>query len=149
MAGAQLSAGNHIAGQGKEVKAMQPRGRFDDDRWHRRNRQQGHGDNGSAEIFAELRELLTQAGLWAAGCLAVASMMPPVLVAPVLRELLLLSAVLVSLTCLPRGEKLSLRHFNRQDVALALVALALIAGLFVDHAALETLAQESAAARQG
>ena len=127
---------------------MQHRGRFDDDRWHRRNWRDGHGDEGAAKLFAELREVLTHAGLWAAGCLALASLMPPVLVAPLLRELLLLVAVGVSLTALARGETLNLRRFNGQDAALLLVALALVAGLFVDPAALQSFVEAGAAAAQ-
>ncbi|GAB4224013.1 MAG: hypothetical protein Tsb0032_27710 [Kiloniellaceae bacterium] len=84
---------------------------------------------------------MVETGLWASSCLALASLVPPMLVAPVLRELLLFAAAAVSVTGLLRGEALSLRQFNRQDVALVLLFLALIAGFFIDHAALAAMTQ--------
>ena len=84
-----------------------------------------------------LAGLLLQAGIWAAGCLLIASTVPAVLVAPLLRELLLICGFLVSMIGLLRGETLRLTAFNRQDVALLLVALGMIAALFVDPAAVQ------------
>jgi hypothetical protein len=84
-----------------------------------------------------LRGPLQQAGLWAAGCLLIASTVPAVLVAPLLRELLLISSFVVSMSGLLRGETLTLQAFNRQDVALLLVALGLVAALFIDPAAIQ------------
>lgn len=81
--------------------------------------------------------LLLQVGLWAAGCLLLASTVPAVLVAPLLRELLLISGFLMSMIGFLRGETLTLQGFNRQDAALLLVALGMIAALFIDHAAVQ------------
>ena len=96
-----------------------------------------------------LAGLLLQAGLWASGCLVIASTAPVVLVAPLLRELLVMTAFAVSMIGLLRGERLTLRAINRQDVALLLIALAMIAALFIDHAAVQayvdTLNADSAA----
>lgn len=125
---------------------MQQNGSFRDDDWRRPGWRDGPDRRGDADPIEHLTDLALQAGLWASGCLAVASLAPAVLVAPLLRELLLMSASLVCLVGLLHGERLTLDRFNRQDVALALVALALIAGLFIDPAAVEAFARAQAAA---
>ncbi len=129
---------------------MQRRDSFDGDPWNRRDWNRRDWDNrdrddrgGTREraAAAGIGELLQRAGLWAAGCLALASLALAALVAPLLRELLLLSAVVESMTALLRGETLTLQQVNRQDVAMLLLALGLLAGLFVDHAALQALVE--------
>lgn len=86
---------------------------------------------------APLSALLLHAGIWAAGCLLIASTVPPVLMAPLLRELLMMSAFAVSMIGLLRGDRLTLQVFNRQDVALLLLGLAMITAFFIDHAAVQ------------
>lgn len=94
-------------------------------------------------------QVFRQAGIWAACCLVIASTAPAVLVAPLLRELLIMAAFVLSMLGLLRGESLTLKAFNRQDVALLLIAGAMLAALFIDHAAvaayIETLDTGSAA----
>lgn len=119
---------------------MQHRRWFDDDWW---NRREGDRREGAAETLDELRDMAVQAALLVSACLALASLVPPVLVAPLLRELLLFSAAFVSLAALLRGEALTMRHFNRQDVALLLLALAMTAGFFIDPAAVEAMTQSA------
>lgn len=121
---------------------MNGSGGFGHDRWsrrrwrdRRRERRNSGGERGG--VVETLSDLALQAGLWAAGCLAIASTVPTVLMAPVLRELLLIAAISVSAFGLLRGEPLTLAQFNRHDVALLLVALAMVSGLFVDHMAIE------------
>ena len=123
---------------------MQRDDSYNRNHWNRRDWDDRRGTPETAEVWAELGGLLRRTGIWVAGCLALASLMPPVLVAPLLRELLLLSAVVESMTGLLRGESLTLQQFNRQDVALLLLAFGLCAGLFVDHAALQALVQTAA-----
>jgi len=82
-----------------------------------------------------LSALLLHAGIWAAGCLLIASAVPPVLTAPLLRELLVMSAFAVSMIGLLRGETLTLKAFNRQDAAVMLLGLGMVAAFFIDHAA--------------
>jgi hypothetical protein len=96
-----------------------------------------HPEGGPAPTLEALRGPLQQAGLWAAGCLLIASSVPAVLVAPLLHELLLISGFLVSMVGLLRGESITLQAFNRQDAALLLVALGMIAALFIDPAAVQ------------
>ncbi len=86
---------------------------------------------------APLSALLLHAGMWAAGCLLIASTVPSVLIAPLLRELLVMSAFAVSMIGLLRGERLTLQAFNRQDVALLLLGLGMVAALFIDPAAVQ------------
>lgn len=127
---------------------MQRNDRFRDDDWRRPGWRDGPDRRCDADPVEHLADLAAQAGLWASGCLAVASLAPAVLVAPLLRELLLMSGLLVCLVGLLHGERLTLERFNRQDVALALVALALIAGLFVDPATVQEFIQQAQAAAQ-
>jgi hypothetical protein len=51
--------------------------------------------------------------------------------------LLLISGFLVSMVGLLRGESLTLQAFNRQDAALLLGALGMLAALFIDPAAVQ------------
>ncbi|WP_193370003.1 hypothetical protein [Pelagibius marinus] len=128
---------------------MQHRGWFDDGHWRRGHGRRRDGERGASDLIARLRDVLLETGLWAAGSLAAASLMPPVLVAPLLRELLLFSAAFVSLSALFRGEALTLRRVNRQDVAMLLLALALIAGLFVEPEAVRAFVESGAAGQAG
>lgn len=105
----------------------------DDEPSHGKRRPEGE----PSPVFETLRGPLLQAGLWASGCLLLASTVPAVLVAPLLHELLLISGFVVSMFGLLRGETLRLTEFNRQDVALLLVALGMIAAVFVDPAAVQ------------
>jgi len=106
--------------------------------WQRDRQGAGRRPEGeSLPLLETLRGPLQQAGLWAAGCLLIASSVPAVLVAPLLHELLLISGFLVSMVGLLRGESLTLQAFNRQDAALLLVALGMIAALFIDPAAVQ------------
>ena len=127
---------------------MQRNDRFGDDDWRRPGWRDGPDRRGDADPIEHLADLAVQAGLWASGCLAVASLAPAVLVAPLLRELLLMSAFLACVVGLLHGERLTLERFNRQDVALALAALALIADLFVDPATVQEFFQQAQAAAQ-
>lgn len=104
----------------------------DDEPWHGQRRPEGE-----PSMLESLRGPLLQAGIWASGCLLIASTVPAVLVAPLLRELLLICGFVVSMIGLLRGETLTLQAFNRQDAALLLVALGMIAALFVDHTAVQ------------
>jgi hypothetical protein len=119
---------------------MLPGNWFDDEReaagdWRHRDRR-GAG----RRAIGDLWDFALRCGLWASGCLALAAQLPPVLAAPVLRELLLLCAVSHGLLGLFRGERASLESFNRQDLALVLVGLAMVAGFFVDAEALSRFA---------
>lgn len=114
------------------------RGDWRHGRWHRL----GGGDPRAPEPL----DLLLQAGLWLAGVLALASVAPPELLPAVARELLFYVAFLVSVVGLLRGESLTLTRFNRQDVALALLAAAQVAGLLIDPAAVEAYLRQVEAA---
>lgn len=125
---------------------VQWNGGYGDDDW-RRSRW-GDRPEGRARPTAvdELVDLALHGGLWVACCLAIASFAPAVLVPALLRELLLMAGFAVSVAGLWRGESLTLGRFNRQDVALALLALGVITGLFIDHAAVEAFVQAQGAA---
>lgn len=99
------------------------------------SRQDSRGPQGPEP--AALSALLLHAGIWAAGCLLIASTVPGVLMAPLLRELLVMSAFAVSMIGLLRGDTLTLKAFNRQDVALLLLGLGMIVAFFIDHAAVQ------------
>lgn len=122
-------------------------GGYGDDDWRARWR---YGERRRRPEHVEaLVDLALQVGLWAAGCLAIASLTPAPLVPLVLRELLLVAAAALSLVGLWHEERLGLERFNRQDVALALLALALIAGFFADPAAVDAFAQSQGAVAPG
>lgn len=120
---------------------MQRHEGFDKNHWNRSGWNDRPSVRGGESPLAALGGVLKRTGLWAAACLATASLAPSVLVAPLLREMLLLSAVFHSLAASLRGETLNLHQFNSQDVAMLLLALGLVAGLFVDLAALEAYLQ--------
>ena len=105
----------------------------DDGPWRGERRPPGD----PAPLIETLRGPLLQAGLWSSGCLLIASTVPAVLVAPLLHQLLLISGFLVSMVGLLRGESLTLQAFNRQDAALLLGALGMLAALFIDPAAVQ------------
>lgn len=104
----------------------------------RQRRGAGEAPQGPAVV-----DLLLQAGLWLAACLAAASTAPLPLLAPLLHDLLTLSALAASTLGLLHGERITLERFNRQDVALALLAAAQVAGLLTDPAAIEAYLQQA------
>ena len=74
-----------------------------------------------------------------------ASGLPPVLVAPALKEMLALTAIGAALMAAFQGESLGARHLTHWDQAAGFLALSLLAGFFVDPAALQAHLAEAAA----
>jgi hypothetical protein len=81
-----------------------------------------------------------------AGCLFLASLVPPGLVALVLRDLLGAAALGLLVAALFRGQALFAPVFTLWDEAAVLCALSLLVGLVVDPAAADAAMEQWAAA---
>lgn len=107
-----------------------------------------HGDNPLTHFDGtRARETITHPGLLRvaaifAFALFLASHLPPVFVAAALRDLLFIAAAVTSVLALVRGDRVWAPCLTRWDEAAILTAMALVAGLFVDPAALQSAGQQ-------
>ncbi len=89
------------------------------------------------------RRVFTRLGIMAAVALFMASAMPPALVAPALSSLLCLFAVASGMVAGLTSERLFADHLTRWDQGAFLLALSILAGLFVDPEALRVAVEQA------
>lgn len=76
------------------------------------------------------RTILSHTAISLAICVLVAAMMPPAIAGVALKTMLLWAAIAIGAVAALRREPLDARRLTRWDEALALILLALLAGLF-------------------